>query len=325
MRERVPVAIQVEGISVGVSDHVVQFYDRDVDLVTSVANYILEGDALDEVAIVIATVEHRRALDAELVAAGVDPEQRRRQGGLVALDAATTLGRFTDDGRVNRARFFEVVGGLMREASKGGQKVRGFGEMVALLWDTGDVLGAIRLESLWNELGQEVPFSLYCGYHSASVSEPNAADAVAQLCHLHSSVIHPTIGRSDVTHDPTIKITADFPALIESARAARSFVVEALREREYDASVIDDAALVTSELATNAVRHAGSPFSVILLPAPEVIRIEVRDADPTKPTVRNSELTAESGRGLSLMASIASRWGVTVDAEGKTIWMELCP
>jgi hypothetical protein len=67
--------------------------------------------------------------------------------------------------------------------------VRAFGEMVSLLWDGNQVSAAIELEAMWNELGSQYPFSLYCGYPTRSVSGPTHRDALAQVCHLHTTAV----------------------------------------------------------------------------------------------------------------------------------------
>ena len=122
-------------------DHVVQFYGHDADLVDVVASYlsaaVLDGDAV----IVIATPEHRAAFEAAMAAAGVDAELAAAGGRRIVLDAADTLARFMTDDVPDPAAFDAVVGGLVRDAASGGP-VRAYGEMVALLWDAGNVTGA---------------------------------------------------------------------------------------------------------------------------------------------------------------------------------------
>ena len=93
------------------------------------------------------------------------------------------------DGRIDRNAFFAEIGGVIRDAGRTGRPVRAYGEMVALLWDAGDVLAAIDLETLWNELSGELPFSLYCAYHSESVAAQEHAEALHEVCRLHSAVV----------------------------------------------------------------------------------------------------------------------------------------
>ena len=147
-----------------------------------------------------------------------------------------------------------------------------YGEMVALLWDAGGVLAAIELESLWNELAEDRQFSLLCGYPSASVTGPEHAEALQQICHLHSSVVEttPCTDAPNSHLEPNEK-TADFAAEPGAPGAARRFVRDHLRQWGYaDEDLVDEVALAVSELATNAVVHAGTPFSVGIraVPAP---------------------------------------------------------
>ncbi|MEJ7765518.1 MAG: MEDS domain-containing protein [Acidimicrobiales bacterium] len=185
------------GEVVEIWDHVVQLYDCDAELVDSVSDYLGEALRAHEVAVVVATPEHRRDFEAALVEDGFDLVAACREGRYVALDAAATMARFVFDGRVDPLLFDSVVGRLMRTASAAGHPVRAYGEMVALLWDGGHVNAAIELETLWNELGSVLPFSLLCAYPSHDAERRLELDAI---CHLHSSVLEadPPLALDDV-------------------------------------------------------------------------------------------------------------------------------
>ena len=99
------------------------------------------------------------------------------------------LARFSSGGSVDAEAFFAVVGTVVRQAVATGRPVRAYGEMVALLWNDGYVAAAIELETLWNELGRQVPFSLYCTYPRVQVSPEGRSQALQDVCHLHSSVV----------------------------------------------------------------------------------------------------------------------------------------
>jgi anti-sigma regulatory factor (Ser/Thr protein kinase) len=185
--------------------------------------------------------------------------------------------------------------------------------MVSLLWDAGDVLAAIELETLWNELALEVPFSLYCAYRKESVSGHECADALARVCHLHSAVVAPA------PSEATWEFTADDSA----PGTARRLVTDALREAGTHGRLLEDARLVVTELAANAILHARSPFSVSLRSEGSTLRILVRDRSEVMPQLREASVTAPSGRGLRLVKHVASRWGVDLAPDGKTVWAEL--
>ena len=83
------------------------------------------------------------------------------------------------------------------------------------------------------------------------------------------------------------------------------------------------AALLVSELAANAALHARTEFSVRVVDQAERIRIEVRDSSPRIPRQRSYGVDATTGRGLQLVAQLAHDWGVTTEADGKVVWVEL--
>ncbi|SDG26940.1 ATP-binding protein [Streptomyces griseoaurantiacus] len=101
----------------------------------------------------------------------------------------------------------------------------------------------------------------------------------------------------------------------------------------YDSETSRAVALVTAELAANAVTHGRTPgrdFRLTLLHLPErgVVRVEVTDTRPGRlpldPAAGPAVPDAPSGRGLLLVAAYAERWGCEVrDAYTKTVWAEV--
>jgi anti-sigma regulatory factor (Ser/Thr protein kinase) len=85
------------------------------------------------------------------------------------------------------------------------------------------------------------------------------------------------------------------------------------------------AALLVSELVTNAVVHARSEVGLVVGRSEKraVLRIEVHDGSAQRPVPGMFELEALSGRGMALVEAMASRWGVESDGTGKRVWFEL--
>ncbi len=81
--------------------------------------------------------------------------------------------------------------------------------------------------------------------------------------------------------------------------------------------------LLTSELVTNAILHAGSPVEVTLYREADSVRVEVHDASTAHPVVHHYENEAMTGRGLALISALATKWGVTDRDDGKSVWFEL--
>ena len=107
-----------------------------------------------------------------------------------------------------------------------------------------------------------------------------------------------------------------------SIPAARHFALEALAE--LGAGHRDEVELLVSELATNAVLHAGTPLLVALSRRGDLLRVEVGDADTTEPEVNlHPDPLRPGGRGLCLVDLIADKWGIDLTDDGKTIWFEL--
>lgn len=303
-------AVQMREKMMGGGEHVVQFYDQDGDLARAVGEYLSVAVTGGDVAIVIATEAHRQAFEAEMARVGVDTGQARRAGAVVWLDAEETLSQFVHEGKVDPHGFLNVVGSVIRDAARSGRQVKAYGEMVALLWDAGHVLGAIELERLWNGLAVEFSFSLFCAYHIHSVAGEEHADALHEVCRLHTAVVDDAKAR--------------FRAGTDSPFAARRFVAGLLGRRPYGDRVDpDDALLVISELATNAVIHAGTPFSVTVRSDGSAVRISVQDWSPMQPVMRDDNPLAVAGRGLRLISMVSRAWGVEYGPDGKTVWAEL--
>jgi anti-sigma regulatory factor (Ser/Thr protein kinase) len=107
-----------------------------------------------------------------------------------------------------------------------------------------------------------------------------------------------------------------------SIRAARQHVERAVQAALPDA-VAEDAVLLVSELATNAVLHARTSFTVVVDIEPSCVRVEVHDESPVQPVPRNPEPLAPNGRGLQIVRTTADRWGTNRMGWGKTVWFEL--
>ncbi len=117
-------------------------------------------------------------------------------------------------------------------------------------------------------------------------------------------------------------VTRTFAGSREDTRAARGFALGMLEPWRGE-QLAGDTALVVTELATNAVLHAGSAFSVSLALSGGAIRISVSDTLPLGPAGEDKQLTAASGHGLGVVAAMATRWGVETVPSGKAVWAEL--
>ncbi|MFJ9522450.1 SpoIIE family protein phosphatase [Kitasatospora sp. NPDC101801] len=104
---------------------------------------------------------------------------------------------------------------------------------------------------------------------------------------------------------------------------ARRFVRRTLTDWGLPA-LVDPAELLTSELITNALVHAGSPVELRIL-RDHLLTIEVADVDSRPPRLRHAREADEGGRGMYLVNELAHRWGSRATDEGKVVWYELEP
>jgi signal transduction histidine kinase len=172
--------------------HSVQFYADDSFLLDGLSRFIGTALGAGDAAIVVATQDHREALERRLQARGLSTAKSIRQGRYIVLDAAETLQRFMVEGFPDRTRFREVLSSVVvraRGAVEKGARVVAFGEMVALLWEDGKYDAAIHLEQLWNELGKEHSFFLHCAYPIKSFSQDHHSEPFLKICSEHSDVI----------------------------------------------------------------------------------------------------------------------------------------
>jgi MEDS: MEthanogen/methylotroph, DcmR Sensory domain len=182
------VAAGTEDLREGPGGHAVLFYSGGDELVRQVSGYLLEAIRADGVAVVIATPAHRDSIAATLAAAGVDVAARAAAGRYVALDAFETMDRFLVADWPSAASFWQVISPIIASAAGAGTPVHVFGEMVALLWDSGRVSAAIEVEAMWNELAAQCSFSLLCAYPAGSVRGDQYQDALAEVCRVHAGV-----------------------------------------------------------------------------------------------------------------------------------------
>ena len=120
--------------------------------------------------------------------------------------------------------------------------------------------------------------------------------------------------------------TRTFRAWADAVPAARAFVAETLAN--VPPQLCQTAALLVSELATNAVLHSGTHEFTVRLKhdlSGGRLWIGVSDTGPGQPVIRHPLATDEHGRGLQLVSLLSDRWGAhrRRETNEKTIWFEL--
>src|SRR5207245_1716418 len=147
--------------------------------------------AAGDAAVLIATAAHREGVEQVLRKRGLEIGQAARQGRFIALDATDTLAQFMVERLPDEGRFRKVIGATLARAAASvageGRRIAAVGEMVNILWATGNYEGALRLEQLWNQLANEHSFSLLCAYPISGFNSAKHTDAFLKICAEYST------------------------------------------------------------------------------------------------------------------------------------------
>jgi anti-sigma regulatory factor (Ser/Thr protein kinase) len=162
-----------------------------------------------------------------------------------------------------------------------------------------------------------------CAYPTASVAEEERRDALIRVCRMRSAVLaRARVGAPDATPALFSELRATYPPSRESPGKARRLLARTLERYGCERAKVEAAALVASELASNAVRHAGSRFSLELSLDGAAMRLAVEDEGPA-PCGPAEALRVRPTHGLAIVEALSLRWGVERTAAGKVVWAEL--
>jgi hypothetical protein len=169
-------------------EHLVQIYENDDVFMDTLEGFISGAIVAGDAAVVIATPGHRDALARRLEARGLNLSAAREKDRYIDLDAEHTLAHFMVAGWPDNVLFERTIARIIARAGQGGRRVRAFGEMVAILWASGNAAATIRLEHLWHRLCQTKIFSLFCAYPRSGFTQ-DTRSSMEQICAAHSKVL----------------------------------------------------------------------------------------------------------------------------------------
>ena len=118
------------------------------------------------------------------------------------------------------------------------------------------------------------------------------------------------------------QISIELANSAKSVPLARLVVIDFLRRNGSD-SAVDVASLLTSELVTNAVVHGATTVALSATLSNHRLRVEASDHSSKVPAVRRAGSGDTGGRGLVVVASLATDWGFELRPTGKSVWFEL--
>jgi GAF domain-containing protein/anti-sigma regulatory factor (Ser/Thr protein kinase) len=123
---------------------------------------------------------------------------------------------------------------------------------------------------------------------------------------------------------PSRSASLQLPAEPTAPARLRRWLASQLRSWQVSEEVSDAAVLCASELATNALLHAGTPARVDIDLSPERLLVAVSDHGTRgSVTLTQTEALSSRGRGLGMVEALADAWGTDPTHRGSTVWFEL--
>ncbi|MGH3971755.1 MAG: ATP-binding protein [Pseudonocardiaceae bacterium] len=126
---------------------------------------------------------------------------------------------------------------------------------------------------------------------------------------------------------PVVRMRVQLPCDTSAPATARRLVREMCPLWQVDEESQETARFVVSELVANAIEHACTDVGLTLERGPRGLRVAVRDASPVGfpgPLQRSTDpLGQVRGRGLELVKTLTTAWGVDVQPDGNTVWAEI--
>jgi PAS domain S-box-containing protein len=306
-------------------EHALRLYENDESLLKTVADFVGEAIAADKPCLLVATPKHLKGISAELRVRGLDPNVLEKNRRLFTVDAQATLDRIAPGGELDRELSLQVLGDLITGvAGSATRAIAVYGEMVDLLCQNGRSRTAIQLEQVWNDLINQRPIHLLCGY-AAGIFCAEERELLDLVCGEHS-VCMPSGGylasdeRSRLRQVLVLEQRAhELEAEIERRRAAteeltrfnRVAVGRELRIIELK-NEVNELCLRLGEAARYATANeAGTPdpaqpadprdFGPALAPLESILRT----GELTRRTRRPPQYEAEHHALLSLMKALA--------------------
>ena len=282
--------------------HAVLAYDQEAALSSTVPAVLASAGFCGGI-VLVATDQHRSAvLDGLAQLTDLDALESAQR--IVVLEASEALDRIMVHGQPDPERFASVIGSPIRALAATGPVIA-FGEMVALLWDAGEIGAVLELEDLWNGIGSSVPLDLVCGYSGPSLATgPRREVSCRHHHHLHRAAFR------------------SLPCEPESVAAARHFATSTLIAWDL-ADLVPDGQIVVSELAANSVTHARSPLHLSLQERGHTVRVIVADESSAAPMMRAADVHSTGGRGLHLVEASSTAWGHRAIGGAKRVWVDL--
>lgn len=109
---------------------------------------------------------------------------------------------------------------------------------------------------------------------------------------------------------------------LDAAARSRTFVRAALLSWGLE-DLLDPVLLLTSEVVSNALLHAGTDMVVRVQQDGSGVRVDVADGSGVPPVRRRLSSSATTGRGVQLLDNLSDEWGWIPSLQGKSVWFQV--
>lgn len=160
-----------------------------------------------------------------------------------------------------------------------------------------------------------------------SAPEPAVAEALRRMAVTPRMEVHPTLQAAVAVaaKEPVPqRVHARLEPTVDAPRIARDLAEDACWDWELP-EVATPVKIVSSELVTNAVRHAGTVVDLTVSMRDHGVRVSVRDGASALARMQTPTESDDHGRGLLIVDSLATAWGNVPLGEGKTVWAMMAP
>jgi hypothetical protein len=169
--------------------HIVQAYQDENFLAEAVSVFTAAGLRRNDGIILIVTKAHGDLIRQRLQQEKCNLPEAVEHKQVILLDAEKYLSKFMHAGVPDEKLFKQTIGNMMDQLHQKFSTIRVYGEMVDILWRKGNRPASIRLEELWNDLGRDHQFSLFCSYAMDPLDKQVYDGSLQEVCAHHSHFI----------------------------------------------------------------------------------------------------------------------------------------
>lgn len=301
------------------TDHRLLLYAERLGLVRAIGEFAAQALERGGAAVILAGKSSLLAAEqwVRLVASAPDLEAR-----LVLADRDDVIARLAGS-QDPASRFETLLDHARARLPSDAEPVYIYGDLVAALWERGDIRTAISIEEVVNRMAARTGQSILCAYPQA-LADSSDFSAIG-ACHTSVAPTPPVPevpgGRKAGPEPAGRKMI--FPAAVPACRAVRRFVHDAAESSGLEPCDVESAELVSSELAANAIRHAHSVFTVEVSPMGSGVRVAVADEGAARR--QGDEFSVDVAHGLGIVSALCADWGIADTPAGKVVWADLPP